>query len=86
MHFHIIPKFEETGLGLGWTPKRLEQADAQRLLSDMHAALATESLSTHIDREHLETNRRPTGEHIAITDASDVIIQLTQAFVLVATT
>jgi histidine triad (HIT) family protein len=40
VHFHIIPRRGDEGLGVGWRPGTLAVADAQRLLRDMHAALA----------------------------------------------
>jgi histidine triad (HIT) family protein len=39
VHFHIIPKLGEHGLGIGWVPGRLGTDEAQRLLAAMHAAL-----------------------------------------------
>ena len=43
VHFHIIPKFEEAGLGIGWNAGSLDEATAIRLLSDMHVALSDDS-------------------------------------------
>jgi len=43
VHFHIIPKIGETGLGIGWRPTSLPNEDAQVLLRDFHAALAKET-------------------------------------------
>lgn len=40
VHFHIIPRLAETGLGVGWTPGRLEASVAEELLAGMRAALA----------------------------------------------
>lgn len=40
VHFHIIPKIGETGLGIGWRPTSLPGADAEALLTAIHAALA----------------------------------------------
>lgn len=31
VHFHIIPKFEDAGLGIGWTPGKLSNEQAERL-------------------------------------------------------
>jgi len=41
VHFHLIPKLGERGLGLGWKPGKLEPDDAAALLERMHAALGT---------------------------------------------
>jgi histidine triad (HIT) family protein len=40
VHFHIIPRLQEKGLGLQWNSGKLE--DAEDLLERMHTALATE--------------------------------------------
>src|SRR5688572_15629433 len=32
VHFHIIPKFEHDGLGIGWKPGKLDQTQAKSLL------------------------------------------------------
>jgi len=40
VHFHIIPRAGAEGLGVGWKPGRLADADAAQLLRDLHAALA----------------------------------------------
>lgn len=40
VHFHIIPKQGERGLGIGWQPGALSAGDAQDLLQRMRAALA----------------------------------------------
>jgi histidine triad (HIT) family protein len=40
VHFHVIPRLEEKGLGIQWNSGELE--DAEGLLERMHAALATE--------------------------------------------
>lgn len=42
VHFHIIPKIGETGLGIGWRPTSLPNDDAEALLHDIHAVLAKE--------------------------------------------
>lgn len=39
VHFHIIPKLENAGLGLGWNAGKLADADARMLLDKMRAAL-----------------------------------------------
>jgi histidine triad (HIT) family protein len=39
VHFHIIPRLGERGLGIGWKPSPLEPNDARELLARMHAAL-----------------------------------------------
>jgi histidine triad (HIT) family protein len=40
VHFHIIPRFADSGLGVGWTPKQLRPEAAAELLEKMHAYLA----------------------------------------------
>ncbi len=39
VHFHIIPRFEDSGLGLGWSPGKLDDAEAGVLLDDIVRAL-----------------------------------------------
>lgn len=39
VHFHIIPKTADEGLGLGWQPKKLSDDTAKQLLADLHSAL-----------------------------------------------
>lgn len=39
VHFHIIPKIGNDGLGIGWNAGTLDQAQAKELLAKMHAAL-----------------------------------------------
>lgn len=39
VHFHIIPKLGEAGLGVGWRAGSLAAADAEDLLRRLHAAL-----------------------------------------------
>lgn len=39
VHFHIIPKLDGAGLGIGWRPGKLDQADGQKLAAEMVAAL-----------------------------------------------
>ena len=43
VHFHIIPKFDDAGLGIGWNGCTLDEAAAIRLLSDIHVALSDDS-------------------------------------------
>lgn len=40
VHFHVIPRLKEKGLGIQWNSGKLE--DAEELLERMHMALATE--------------------------------------------
>jgi histidine triad (HIT) family protein len=40
VHFHIIPRLGESGLGLGWSAGQLDRAEASALLARLHAALA----------------------------------------------
>ncbi len=42
VHFHIIPKFADQGLGIGWKAGSLQTEDAESLLSAMHEHLATD--------------------------------------------
>jgi len=39
VHFHIIPKLGDHGLGVGWSPGQLAPDDAAQLLAAMHQAL-----------------------------------------------
>lgn len=39
VHFHIIPRLGDTGLGVGWSPKKLDPDIAADLLAKMHASL-----------------------------------------------
>jgi histidine triad (HIT) family protein len=39
VHFHIIPRLGERGLGIGWTPGRLDDEEATRLVADIRGAL-----------------------------------------------
>jgi histidine triad (HIT) family protein len=48
VHFHVIPRFggagaSGEGLGIGWKPGSLSNADAQALLARMRSALAADS-------------------------------------------
>ena len=40
VHFHVIPRIGEKGLGVGWSAGRLADADAEALLPRLDAALA----------------------------------------------
>lgn len=40
VHFHVIPRHADRGLGLEWNATELGEAEAHRLLESMHAALA----------------------------------------------
>jgi len=40
VHFHVIPRIGEQGLGIGWPARKLDAAQARELLARMHAALA----------------------------------------------
>ena len=40
VHFHVIPRIGQRGLGIGWSAGRLDEAAARDLLSKLHAALA----------------------------------------------
>ena len=42
VHFHVIPKLDGEGLGVGWKPRALEAATAEHLLERMRASLAKE--------------------------------------------
>ncbi|MCE2390376.1 MAG: HIT domain-containing protein [Proteobacteria bacterium] len=42
VHFHVIPRLGERGLGIGWKPGGLEPEDARRLVEAMRAALEAE--------------------------------------------
>ena len=42
VHFHIIPKLDDTGLGIGWKPRSLEAEQAQALVAAMQRHLAAE--------------------------------------------
>ena len=39
VHFHIIPKMGNQGLGLGWNAGKLSSDQARELLNKLHAAL-----------------------------------------------
>ena len=43
VHFHIIPRVGDQGLGIGWKTGKLDDADAQTLLAEMHGSLDGES-------------------------------------------
>lgn len=40
VHFHIIPRLADSGLGVGWVPQKLRPETAAELLEKMHAYLA----------------------------------------------
>jgi histidine triad (HIT) family protein len=40
VHFHIIPRMGDAGLGIAWRPSSLSGEEASDLLQRMHAALA----------------------------------------------
>jgi len=42
VHFHIIPRFPDRGLDIGWRPSTLEPAEAEAILGRIRAALAEE--------------------------------------------
>ncbi len=42
VHFHIIPKRGDRGLGIGWAPSSLLPEETTRFLEAMHAELAKE--------------------------------------------
>lgn len=42
VHFHIIPKTSDGGLGVGWPAGSLDDGVAQQLVADIQAALADE--------------------------------------------
>jgi len=39
VHFHIIPRYTSSGLGLVWNASRLESDEAERLIADLRKAL-----------------------------------------------
>ncbi|HWN66189.1 MAG TPA: HIT domain-containing protein, partial [Haliangium sp.] len=39
VHFHIIPKSESAGLGIGWRPGKLDPDEGQALAAELVAAL-----------------------------------------------
>jgi histidine triad (HIT) family protein len=39
VHFHIIPRIENTGLGIGWTTHKLSEPIAEELVAKMRASL-----------------------------------------------
>jgi len=40
VHFHIIPKMSDAGLGIGWKPGRLDQESGAELAAKIAAAVA----------------------------------------------
>lgn len=43
VHFHIIPKFSDSGLGVGWKQGSLAPDIAQELLASIHQSLESQS-------------------------------------------
>jgi histidine triad (HIT) family protein len=43
VHFHVIPKLGDQGLGIDWRPGGLDAGEARELLERMHASLAAGS-------------------------------------------
>jgi histidine triad (HIT) family protein len=43
VHFHVIPRIGEQGLGIGWPARKLDPEQARELLRRMHAALASDA-------------------------------------------
>lgn len=43
VHFHIIPKFSDSGLGVGWKQGSLTADIAQELLASIHQSLESQS-------------------------------------------
>jgi histidine triad (HIT) family protein len=43
VHFHIIPKTEDGGLGVGWPAGSLDEATAQKLMGRIQSALESEA-------------------------------------------
>ena len=41
VHFHIIPKLGDEGLGIGWKPAVLDPDEAAQLLARMQASLGS---------------------------------------------
>lgn len=41
VHFHIIPRHGENGLGIGWRPGSLDDDEAEELVASIRAALET---------------------------------------------
>ncbi len=39
VHFHIIPRSGDAGLGIGWRPGKLSAQEATEILATLHAAL-----------------------------------------------
>jgi histidine triad (HIT) family protein len=40
VHYHIIPKLGEDGLGIGWNPRKLAASDAAALVAKMRESLS----------------------------------------------
>jgi histidine triad (HIT) family protein len=43
VHFHIIPRIGDEGLGIGWKPRKLADADFEKLLDSIRAALESDA-------------------------------------------
>jgi histidine triad (HIT) family protein len=43
VHFHIIPRTSNAGLGIGWQPGKLASNEASELLAKLHDALSQDS-------------------------------------------
>jgi histidine triad (HIT) family protein len=43
VHFHIIPRDGDAGLGIGWPSGRLDAEEAKALASELRAALGNEA-------------------------------------------
>ncbi len=43
IHFHIIPKFSDSGLGVGWKPGKLAAESAADMIAAMQESLADET-------------------------------------------
>jgi histidine triad (HIT) family protein len=39
VHFHVIPKYDDAGLGIGWNAGKLDDADGKALAAAIHAKL-----------------------------------------------
>jgi len=43
VHFHVIPKFADEGLGIGWKTAEISDESAQKLLASMQQSLAEDN-------------------------------------------
>ncbi len=57
VHFHIIPKFPEAGLGLSWNAGRLEEGRARDLVRRIKDALAAETRDTPSKKQEMSMRR-----------------------------